>query len=164
MSQQIYLQNKYTKIYYSIISRAIDRECIGYTEKHHIVPKSIGGSNSKDNLVRLTAKEHYICHLLLTKMLLSENRSKMVYALWIMNAKNKTQDRVKMTGVLYAKVKQEYSELVRQKRKGNPLSAETKEKISKALKGKPIPGYKGKSELWYKRHAETHRGKPNNLR
>ena len=34
---------------------------IGYYEKHHIQPKSLGGSNKKENLVRLTAREHFIC-------------------------------------------------------------------------------------------------------
>ena len=36
-----------------------------YTEKHHIRPKSLGGSNKKSNLVRLTARQHYIAHKLL---------------------------------------------------------------------------------------------------
>lgn len=40
----------------------------GYKEKHHIIPKSLGGSNDKSNLVYLTAKEHYICHLLLVRI------------------------------------------------------------------------------------------------
>ena len=40
----------------------------GYYEKHHIVPRSMGGSNKKSNLVDLTAREHYVCHRLLTKM------------------------------------------------------------------------------------------------
>ena len=38
-----------------------------YYEKHHIIPKSLGGSNCKDNLVHLTPREHYIAHLLLWK-------------------------------------------------------------------------------------------------
>ena len=40
----------------------------GYTEQHHIVPKSFGGSNSRTNLVRLTAREHFLCHYLLCKI------------------------------------------------------------------------------------------------
>lgn len=39
-----------------------------YTEEHHIIPKSIGGSDEKMNLVLLTAKEHFIAHLLLVKI------------------------------------------------------------------------------------------------
>ena len=37
-----------------------------YYEKHHILPKCLGGNNDKENLVLLTAKEHYVCHKLLT--------------------------------------------------------------------------------------------------
>jgi hypothetical protein len=38
-----------------------------YFEKHHIVPRWLGGSDKKDNLILLTAKEHFIAHLLLWK-------------------------------------------------------------------------------------------------
>lgn len=38
-----------------------------YYEKHHIIPKSLGGTDSKDNLVLLTAREHYLAHYLLCK-------------------------------------------------------------------------------------------------
>ena len=40
----------------------------GYTEKHHIVPKCMGGTDDKDNLVDLNAKGHYLAHKLLTKI------------------------------------------------------------------------------------------------
>lgn len=39
-----------------------------YFETHHKVPKSIGGTNDRNNLVNLTAREHYIAHLLLVKI------------------------------------------------------------------------------------------------
>lgn len=58
----------YKKIYDSIISNAINRSIDVYTEKHHIVPRSFGGSNSKNNIVRLTAREHFMCHYLLCKI------------------------------------------------------------------------------------------------
>ena len=63
-----WLQNKYSKIYSRIISNRQSNEPIGYFECHHIVPKSLGGQDEKSNLVNLTAREHYICHWLLTKM------------------------------------------------------------------------------------------------
>lgn len=37
-------------------------------ERHHVIPKCLGGSNSKDNLVELTAREHFICHWLLHRI------------------------------------------------------------------------------------------------
>lgn len=66
----MYLQNKYTIIYNSIIERAKSRVLpkLSYKELHHIIPKSLGGSNSKSNLVELTAREHRLVHILLPKM------------------------------------------------------------------------------------------------
>lgn len=55
----------YKHIYYSIIEKAKNEDkdgkrSIGYFEKHHILPKSLGGTNDKENLVKLTAREHFI--------------------------------------------------------------------------------------------------------
>jgi hypothetical protein len=58
----------YCKIYNLIIRNRIINPIDGYTETHHIIPRSLGGSNDLDNLVKLSAREHYICHFLLMKM------------------------------------------------------------------------------------------------
>lgn len=76
----IFIDNKYTSTYYRIIERSKNRNIFGYTEKHHIIPKSLGGTNSKTNIVVLTAREHYLCHLLLTKMTTGKNRIRMIHA------------------------------------------------------------------------------------
>jgi len=76
----MFIQNKYTQIYYNIINRAASRTLEGYVERHHIIPKSLGGDDSLKNIAVLTAKEHYICHLLLTKMTEADDRKKMFYA------------------------------------------------------------------------------------
>jgi hypothetical protein len=47
---------------------------------HHIIPKSLGGVDDDTNTILLTAREHYICHLLLTKMLVNMQKSKMIFA------------------------------------------------------------------------------------
>ena len=39
-----FLQNKYTKWYLDIISSARSRTMSGYTEQHHVIPKSLGGN------------------------------------------------------------------------------------------------------------------------
>lgn len=64
----MFISNKYTKTYFTLIDRAKSRPLPNKFEKHHIVPKSMGGSNKKENLVALTIKEHRLCHILLTKM------------------------------------------------------------------------------------------------
>lgn len=58
----------YETIYNNIISKRILCVPNSYTETHHIVPKSFGGSNDQSNLVKLTAREHYLAHYLLLKM------------------------------------------------------------------------------------------------
>ena len=82
----------YKAIYYKIIEKAKKEtengnRHVGYYEKHHILPKSLGGTNDKENLVKLTAREHFICHWLLVKMYNkgSIERNKMLCALWRMN-------------------------------------------------------------------------------
>ena len=80
---KLFFDNKYTKCYYRIINKARIRNVTGYTENHHIIPKGIGGNERKINKVKLTAKEHYICHLLLVKMVQKpKHRRSMAYALF----------------------------------------------------------------------------------
>jgi hypothetical protein len=88
----IFIPNKYTRWYYNIIFNAETRQLSGYKERHHIIPKSLGGSNSKENIVNLTAKEHFVCHHLLIKMVTGDAKRKMSYAAWLLcNLKNPSQ-------------------------------------------------------------------------
>jgi hypothetical protein len=103
--------NKYTLWYNAIIERAQTRVIDGYTEKHHIQPRSLGGSNDKDNLVDLTAREHFICHWLLTKIYTGEAKSKMIYALNGMKRSNEFAQRYEtaITSRVYENLKKEFS-------------------------------------------------------
>ena len=58
----------YTSIYRKLIERARIRENHEYTERHHVIPRCLGGSDDVDNIVRLTPEEHYLAHQLLVKM------------------------------------------------------------------------------------------------
>ena len=78
------LQNKYTRIYFQLLNKRKVEVPEGYSERHHIIPKSLGGPNTKDNMVRLTAREHFIAHVLLTKMFIGEAKRKMTFALHLM--------------------------------------------------------------------------------
>ena len=118
----IMIENKYTKLYYKITSNAKQRITEGYTELHHIIPQSMGGSNDKENLVDLTAREHFICHWLLIKMTEGEDRSKMLYALNGMKAENKYQQRyhTKITARVYEKYRIEHAENHSKRMRGRP--------------------------------------------
>ena len=137
----IMIENKYTKLYYKITSNAKQRITNGYTELHHIIPQSMGGSNDKENLVELTAREHFICHWLLIKMTEGEDRSKMLYALNGMKAENKYQQRyhTKITARVYEKYRIEHAENHSKRMKGRkawnkgvPQTEEHKEKNRQA--------------------------------
>ena len=62
----------YKKIYENIIEKAKNenrqKNNGTYYEEHHIVPKCLGGTNEEDNLILLSAREHFLCHWLLVKM------------------------------------------------------------------------------------------------
>jgi hypothetical protein len=137
--------NKYTLWYNTITKRAQTRVIDGYTEKHHIQPRSLGGSNDKDNLVDLTAREHFICHWLLTKMHTGEAKSKMIYALNGMKRSNTFAQRyeTKITARVYENLKKEFSIIHSATMKGRepwnrgiPITEEQREKNRIAATGK----------------------------
>jgi hypothetical protein len=86
--------SKYHKWYDSIIERRRANTPEGYVERHHIIPHCLGGSNDNSNIVKLTAREHFVCHLLLTKMFPDDinKTSKMVVA-WCWMAYNQNGER-----------------------------------------------------------------------
>lgn len=166
MENYQFIQNKYTKWYYSIIyrakSRVVDQE--KYYEKHHIIPKSLGGSNLKDNLVKLFPREHFICHLLLIKMTTGLHKNKMSFALHIMSRKTKKHQRdYKISSKIYEFIKKNhiralserphchkgksYEEIYGKKRadeiknklKNITRTQESNDKRSAKLKGKKLP-------------------------
>jgi 5-methylcytosine-specific restriction endonuclease McrA len=150
-----FLQNKYTKWYFNIIFNAQNRDISCYAENHHIIPKSLGGSNKKENLVKLTAREHFICHWLLTKMV---NHTKYKYQMWnafscMLYRETAEQVRYKVTGRIFENIKKEGSLIksIKFSGEGNPrygvrgkdhpsfgklASSETKQKQSIAHSGK----------------------------
>lgn len=142
-----FIENKYTKWYNSIVSNAMQRTVSDvYTENHHIVPKSLGGTDSKENLVKLTAKEHFLCHYLLTKMTSGQSYYKMCFAFNSFRRSSSNQER-EISGRQYETIRRIVSAARSDFLKGNtynlgkkrgPLSEETKRKISEAKKGKPM--------------------------
>lgn len=58
----------YQTIYDRLIDRARVRVLDGYCERHHVLPRCMGGEDNPANLVSLTAEEHYLAHQLLVKL------------------------------------------------------------------------------------------------
>lgn len=58
----------YDLIYKKLMDRARGRLLEGYVERHHIVPKCLGGTDDPLNVVALTPEEHYLAHQILVKL------------------------------------------------------------------------------------------------
>jgi len=135
----MFIQNKYKKWYDSIIAFANLRvNILAYSEKHHILPRSLGGSDNTTNLVTLSAREHFICHVLLTKFTTGANKQKMLYAANMMSqAARKYQDRY-VNSRLYEILKREFGTMHSSRLKGRKLSDEHKSRIREGNKGKCV--------------------------
>jgi hypothetical protein len=110
----------YQKVYNLIVDKARNRVLPGYTEKHHILPKCMGGSNERENVVSLTAKEHYLCHRLLCEIYPKNKALKKAYYL-ICTVKTQEQKRYTPSGRVIERVKLENS-LARRGQKKDPES------------------------------------------
>jgi len=123
----------YSKIYTQLIERAKIRDLTCYTERHHIIPKCLGGNNGIKNIVKLTAKEHFIVHRLL--VLMHPKNEKLKYALWAISTLLHNQYRKERhipSARIYESIKQEMS-IATKKRlsKNNPWLGKKHSKLSK---------------------------------
>ena len=147
----MFRQNKYSEWYFSLVERAKTRTLDTYSENHHIIPKSLGGSNSKDNLVSLTPKEHYVCHRLLVKMTHGEAKAKMLCAALIMMHGIDLNRTYRINSTSYQSIKMQRAQALSNLKKGKPgipRSAETREKMRASKLGiKKSPECKEKMRL-----------------
>lgn len=162
----MFIDNQYTAEYFKIVEMYKNNKPLGYVEKHHIIPKSLGGNNSKDNTVYLTAEDHFRCHKLLVEMTDGINHGKMWAALWrMMNKQSRNQQReYTFTPEEYSLVRSKHAENHSQRVKGknNPFyghkhSKSTTDKMSVAKKGKSyeeIFGIEKAMEMKLRRSSE----------
>lgn len=111
----------YDKLIETRKNRVIDGDV--YYEKHHIVMKSMGGSNESENLVMLTAREHFLAHWLLWRIYRNRKSS---YAFFSMcQLRRGTRKELKFSSIAYQEARESVSH-----------SEETRLKLSK-----PRPTY-----------------------
>jgi hypothetical protein len=146
------LDNKYTKCYLKLIESRkkskLDENT--YYEKHHIVPRCLGGSDEDNNLVHLTPREHFIAHLLLTKMYVNDSQFKIKHAFSMMFVKSiKNDDRTLSASRLYNKLRKDVAKKVGESNKGRiawnkgiERSEEEKQKMKDGWANKIKEGYK----------------------
>ena len=135
-----FIKNKYTNWYFNIIESAKRRKVTSKKsmEHHHILPKCLYPdiadlNKNPDNGVYLTYREHFICHLLLTKMSYSP---KLLFASWRMA---NTVNNIKINSYVYNQLREKFSKNIaiqQSNRKGTyKIPAEGRKNMSLAKKG-----------------------------
>lgn len=133
----------YKRHYTRLIERARCRTIEGYTERHHVIPKCMNGSNHEGNLVSLTPEEHLIAHLLLVKMF--PGNHKLLYAASIMSVHKLVHNKKfgwlrrqlseSVTGEGNPFYGKHHTDEAKKKIHATPMAEETKMKIGRANKG-----------------------------
>lgn len=130
--------NRYKKFIIKLSNR--EYELNGYIERHHIIPRCVNKDLEKDpsNIINLTAREHFIAHIILRKCYDSGiHRSKLVCAmLGMCNLRmkyHKDRQSVKINSYIYSKLREEYSKIRKQKTGGKTFFDSTG--IASANKG-----------------------------
>lgn len=129
--------------YHKFIDSLKNQVVSGYCEKHHILPRSLGGSDDASNLILLTARQHYVAHWILWKAYAGP----MAVAFDYMNGIKKYGKRLTSKAIEALKadvskriserpVSDETREKQRQAKLGRKLSEETKRKVADAGRGR----------------------------
>lgn len=147
----------YEKAYRLLCTAAKARSQIdGYSEKHHIVPRCLGGDDSAQNIVKLTSREHFIAHKLLCKI--NTSNLKLAFALMCMaSGSAKSAVGHVVSSRQYAIARQNYSNLLKlnHPKRGTALSEYQKKKISESS-----PRISGKNHSMFgKKHSEESKRK-----
>ncbi len=138
----------YSEHYRRLIERSFGRIPDGYSERHHVEPRCLGGDDEEDNIVDLTAEEHYLAHELLVKM--NPGHVGLGASLMWMTASNDKQPR---RNKVCGWARRAFAAALSDARKGKPLSEATRAAALARHKGsKHTPEHNAKI-------AAAHRGK-----
>lgn len=133
-----------------------------YYERHHILPKCLGGTNNAENLVLLTAKEHYVCHKLLTYIYKGNKKLANAFCrmTWDKNGRrNITSKDYAYAKELKALIPFSLETLEKMRKPHGPMNEKHKLNISNSQKGKSKIGGKHSVEA-SKKQSERQKGKP----
>jgi len=130
----------YSLAYQRIIAKARERVCPeGYVERHHVLPRALGGSDDSSNIVALTSREHFIAHALLARI----HGGIMWQALIIMK-KGRNFDRyinAKIFAAAREKAAKAREDLISQKRAADPAFDEYMRSVRSLATSKRVEGY-----------------------
>ena len=157
-------RNKYRNIYIRLIIKCqgmTEEELSGYNEKHHILPKCMGGTNDKENIVLMPVRYHMMAHMLL--VIIYPGIRGLKYAIKaVLEGSSRIVDRAGIAERSFSSKTLAYfreTSKIKQKKEhpnwGKHLSEETKRKISESSRGKKM------SEETRKKMSMSHSGSKN---
>jgi hypothetical protein len=129
----------YLKHYNSLIKKARERSWQKevYSENHHIVPRSEGGSNDPSNLVKLTAREHFLAHWLLYRI--DPENSSRAHSFWRMcrgRGKVLPENWITIPSRVYEEARLAHSKAISKRLKGRKKTLEHVAKVVAATTGR----------------------------
>lgn len=130
----------YKKIYFDLVSsrkELVRSKKAEYFEKHHIIPRSWGGSDDDSNLVLLSAREHWVAHLLLSKFATGQNKYKSHQA--VVNMGRVIPESKRKTSKLYEKSRKNIAKEVSKRHTGTLIvnDSVTGKRIGRVPKSHP---------------------------
>jgi hypothetical protein len=137
----------YQRIHDVIIDRARNRMLLGYYERHHVIPRCLGGTNDKENLVDLTAREHFIVHKLLCKIY--PNEDKLFFAYRMMAVMKNSKDNKReyyISSREFEEIRLLANEKIGNAARGRKLPTRSREIIEKQKTTKKLNGYQHSEE------------------
>lgn len=133
--------------YQRLVAKATARVCPeGYVERHHILPKALGGSDDSSNLVALTAREHFVAHVLLAKIY----GGTMWQAVIIMKGGKNKYCNSRLFEIARRCASFEREKAIKQKRIANPSFDAYMQKVRSDATKHRIEGYQAESGKTFK--------------
>lgn len=154
----------YKKIHDAIIANALARtDTEGYVEIHHILPRSFGGSDEKDNLVKLTGREHFLIHQLLAKMF---PKTGMVHATFLMACMHKDGRNIRVNSRIFESLRIAHSKRVSENEEANLKKSlsllgrkQSAEHVKARTEARKSNGKSWHSDETVKKNSESNTGK-----
>lgn len=137
----------YQRIHDAIIERAKNRTLTGYKERHHIIPRCIGGTDEKSNLIDLTAREHFIIHKLLCEIY--PKNDKIFFAYRMMAVMKNSMDNERsyyISSKEFERIRLLANEKIGTAARGRKLPPRPQEVIDKQQKTRKLNGYRHSAE------------------
>ena len=128
------MQNLHLSRYEKLINSAKNAKFDGYTEIHHIIPKSLGGTDLDDNLIVLSSRLHFVAHWMLWKAYKTNELAYAFFAMCHQKKKGQGSRYNKINSKTYAILKQHRSTLISESNSNRWKNPAFAEKMSKKLK------------------------------